>query len=54
MLAQFAQTTEAKMVAGVHAFLTKALPWFAARCSDLATIDVDAGRNLNTPEVSDR
>jgi hypothetical protein len=30
-LAQFAQTTEAKMVAGVHAFLTKALPWFAAK-----------------------
>ena len=31
MLAQFAQTTEAKMVAGVHAFLIKALPWFAAK-----------------------
>ena len=31
MLAQFAQTTQAKMVAGVHAFLTKALPWFAAK-----------------------
>jgi hypothetical protein len=30
-LAQFAQTTESKMVAGVHAFLTKALPWFAAK-----------------------
>ena len=30
-LAQFAQTTESKMVAGVHAFLTKAMPWFAAK-----------------------
>ena len=31
VLAQFAQATEPKMVAGVHAFLTKALPWFAAK-----------------------
>ena len=30
-LAQFAQPTQAKMVAGVHAFLTRALPWFAAK-----------------------
>jgi hypothetical protein len=30
-LAGFAEPTRAKMVSGVHAFLTQALPWFAAK-----------------------
>jgi len=30
-LARFAQPTQATMVSGVHAFLSKALPWFAAK-----------------------